>query len=137
MKKLLSQINRMTPPNYRKIERALNASGKRQEWNFLTNSANNSSYLVAPLEGKESAVTVRETWVEKIPLEEGMATHSSIFAWRIPMDEGAWQVTVHGGHKELDTTERRIIIIITTSPNSTYLSPFQFTFYVTFISHFP
>ena len=66
MKKLLSQINRMTPPNYRKIERALNASGKRQEWNFLTNSANNSSYLVAPLEGKESAV-VRETWVEKIP----------------------------------------------------------------------
>ena len=39
------------------------------------------------------------------------------------MDEGAWKVTVHGGHKELDTTEQRIIII-TTSPNSTYLSPF-------------
>ena len=29
------------------------------------------------------------------PLEEGMATHSSIFAWRIPMDRGAWQVTGH------------------------------------------
>ena len=25
-----------------------------------------------------------------------MATHSSILAWRIPMDEGAWQATVHG-----------------------------------------
>ena len=25
-----------------------------------------------------------------------MATHSSILAWRIPMDRGAWQVTVHG-----------------------------------------
>ena len=29
-------------------------------------------------------------------LEEGMATHSSIFAWRIPMDRGAWKATVHG-----------------------------------------
>ena len=29
------------------------------------------------------------------PLEKGMATHSSILAWRIPMDRGAWQVTVH------------------------------------------
>ena len=120
MKKLVSQINRMTPPNCRKTERAINASGKRQEWNFLTNIAN--KVLPSGSEGKESAV-VRETWVEKIPLEEGMATHSSIFAWRIPMDEGAWKVTVHGVHKELDTTEQRIIII-TTSPNSTYLSPF-------------
>ena len=25
-----------------------------------------------------------------------MATHSSILAWRIPMDRGAWQATVHG-----------------------------------------
>ena len=36
-----------------------------------------------------------ETWVRSLgwedPLEEGMATHSSIFAWRIPMDRGAWQ----------------------------------------------
>ena len=28
-----------------------------------------------------------DPWVEKIPLEEGMATHSSIFAWRIPWTE--------------------------------------------------
>ena len=27
---------------------------------------------------------------------EGMATHSSILAWRIPMDRGAWWATVHG-----------------------------------------
>ena len=27
---------------------------------------------------------------------EGMATHSSILAWRIPMDIGAWWPTVHG-----------------------------------------
>ena len=30
------------------------------------------------------------------PLEEVMATHSSILAWRIPVDRGAWQATVHG-----------------------------------------
>ena len=28
-------------------------------------------------------------------LEEGLATHSSILAWRIPMDRGAWWATVH------------------------------------------
>ena len=30
------------------------------------------------------------------PLEEGMATHSSILAWGIAMDGGAWRVIVHG-----------------------------------------
>ena len=30
------------------------------------------------------------------PLAEGVATHSSILAWRIPMDGGAWRATVHG-----------------------------------------
>ena len=29
-------------------------------------------------------------------LEEGMATQSSLLAWRIPTDRGAWQATVHG-----------------------------------------
>ena len=39
---------------------------------------------------------MQETWVRslagKILLEEGMATHSSILAWRIPMDRGAWRL---------------------------------------------
>ena len=30
------------------------------------------------------------------PLEEGVATHSRVLAWRIPMDGGAWWATVHG-----------------------------------------
>ena len=37
--------------------------------------------------------TMQETWVWSLgwedPLEEGMATHSSILVWRIPMDRGA------------------------------------------------
>jgi len=36
---------------------------------------------------------MRETWVRSLgwedPLEEGMATHSSILVWRIPIDTGA------------------------------------------------
>ena len=42
---------------------------------------------------------VWETWVQCLgwedPLEKGMATHSSILAWRIPWTE-PWQPTVHG-----------------------------------------
>ena len=42
----------------------------------------------------------QETWVQTLdwedPLENGMATHSSILAWRIPMDRGAFQAAVHG-----------------------------------------
>ena len=30
------------------------------------------------------------------PLEKGYATHSSILAWRITLDQGAWWGTVHG-----------------------------------------
>ena len=41
-----------------------------------------------------------ETWIQSLggedPLEEGMATHSSILAWRVPMDRGAWWAPVHG-----------------------------------------
>ena len=33
------------------------------------------------------------------PLEEGMATHPSILAGRIPMDRGAWWVTIHGSQR--------------------------------------
>ena len=34
--------------------------------------------------------------VESLDLEEGMATHSSILAWRIPINRGAWWATVLG-----------------------------------------
>ena len=44
-----------------------------------------------------------ETWDKSLgwedALEEGMATPSSILAWRIPMDRGAWRATVHGAPK--------------------------------------
>ena len=53
---------------------------------------------------------MRETWVQsqgwEDPLEEGMATHSSILAWRSPMDKRSLAGYSPWGHKELDTTER-------------------------------
>ena len=43
---------------------------------------------------------MQETWVrfqgQEDPQEKEMATHSSIFAWRIPWTERGWQATVHG-----------------------------------------
>ena len=33
-------------------------------------------------------------WEDRLGKE--MATHSSILAWRIPMNRGAWRATVHG-----------------------------------------
>ena len=53
---------------------------------------------------------IQDTQVQSLgcedPLKKGMATHSSILAWRIPWTEepGRLQSTVVGGHKESDTT---------------------------------
>ena len=58
--------------------------------------------------GKES--TCNEGDLGSIPglvrsQEEGMATHSSVLAWRSPMDREAWWTTYSPwGHKESDTT---------------------------------
>ena len=50
-----------------------------------------------------------ETWVPSLgwedPLEEGMATHSDILAWRIPWTEEPGRLYSPQGHKESDTTE--------------------------------
>ena len=73
---------------------------------------------------------MRETWVWSLgwedPLEERMATHSSFFAWRLPMDRGPWQATVHGvtniwtrlsnsahTHKEDNHKSPKLIVLLT------------------------
>ena len=50
---------------------------------------------------------MQETWVRSLgwedPLEKAVSSYSSILAWRILMDRGAWQATVHEVTKESDT----------------------------------
>ena len=53
---------------------------------------------------------------QKDPVEEGMATHSSILAWRIPMDREAWHTTVYGV-TESDTNEQLSIAHIHSLPS--------------------
>ena len=53
----------------------------------------------------KNSLAVQETWVrslgQKDPLEQGMASHSSILAWRIPWTEESGGL----GHKDVDLTE--------------------------------
>ena len=62
------------------------------------------AFLVAQM--AKNLPAVWENWVWSLgwedPLEEGMATHSSMLAWRIPMDKGAWWAAVH-----VATTEKQ------------------------------
>ena len=61
--------------------------------------------LVAQL--VKNLLAMQETWVGSLswedPLEEGVATHSSVLVWRIHEEPGGLQSI---GCKELDTTEQ-------------------------------
>ena len=57
-----------------------------------------STSLVAQM--VKSLPAMWETWVRSLgredSLEKRMATHSSILAWKNPMDGGAWWAPIHG-----------------------------------------
>ena len=52
-----------------------------------------------PILGFPGGSDTKSTWVQFLAqensLEEGVATHSNILAWRIPMDREAWWATIH------------------------------------------
>ena len=58
---------------------------------------------------KKNLPAMQETWVQSVgwkdPLEKGVATHSSILAWRIPWTEEPGGLQVHWGCKDSGTTE--------------------------------
>ena len=54
------------------------------------------SVVKNPLAMQEPQKTQVQSLGQEDPLEEDIATHSSILAWRNPMDRGAWWATVHG-----------------------------------------
>ena len=63
-----------------------------------------------------------ETWVRSLgredSLEKGMATHSSVLTWRVPMDREVWQATVHGVAKEWDKSECLTLSLFHFTPGS-------------------
>ena len=62
------------------------------DWSDLAAAAAGGSVVKNPSAMQETRVP---SLSQEDPLERGMVTHSSILAWRIPMDRGAWQATVH------------------------------------------
>ena len=71
---------------------------REKEWARFTATHLEASQLVLAV--KKIHLPVQETWIRPLgredPLEKEVATHSSILAWRIPMDRGAWRASVHG-----------------------------------------
>ena len=99
------------PIDCQAVRRCLDSKGQRREdlsvthsiswlilfWNWFLFYLDRVLGLPGGSDGKESACSAGN--LSLIPelgrsLEE--ATHSSILAWRSPMDRGAWQVAAHG-----------------------------------------
>ena len=73
------------------------STGNSTQYSVITYIRKGAS-LVAQM--VKNPPVMQKTWVQFLgwedTLEKGMATHSSILAWRIPMDRGVWQAIVHG-----------------------------------------
>ena len=75
---------------------------------FIRDSDKSQASLVAQM--VKNLPAMRETWVQSLgwedPLEEGVATHSSILVWRSPHGKRRLAGYSAWGCKELDVTER-------------------------------
>ena len=80
--------------SYRKANRC-----QRKTKNFLTFIVTYTQHASLVAQMVKNPPAMRDTWVQSLSwedsLEDGMATHFSILAWRIPMDRDAWWATVH------------------------------------------
>ena len=76
--------------------------------------------LVVRMVKKKNLPLTQETQVQsqgqEDPLEEEMATRSSILAWRIPWTKEAGGLHSPRGCKETDTTERLTLSTLTEEP---------------------
>ena len=78
-----------------------------------------------------------ETWVQPVgwedSLEEGMATYSSILAWRIPIDRGAWRVqsmrSQRVGHDWVTKPSTAHPVVLVIFIEDTILSPWELSWF--------
>ena len=68
-------------------------NGNPLQCSCLENPRDGGAWWAAILWGRTESGTAEATY----PLEEGMATHSSILPWINPMDRGAWWAISHLG----------------------------------------
>ena len=105
-------------------------------WSTLPSLCIHAHLQFVPLLGFPGGSTVknlpakRKTWVWSLggedPLEKGLATHSSILAWRIPWTEKPGVGYSPWGHRELDTTEQLSLpCSVTKQQNSRLISQIQ------------
>ena len=57
------------------------------------------SVVKSPFAMQDPQDTLVQPLGQEDPLEKGLTTHSSILAWRIPIDRGAWWATVYAVSK--------------------------------------
>ena len=85
--KLSCLVSQDIAANYLDIE--MDESCPNLETRFAEGHSNTRASMMAPM--VKNLATVKETWVWPLgwedPLEKGMATLSSILAWRIPWTE--------------------------------------------------
>ena len=77
----------------------MKGKGERERYTQL-----NTEFLRIVRRDKKALLTDQCKEIEennRMGLEEEMATHFSILAWRIPMGRGGWRVTVDGVAKSL------------------------------------
>ena len=75
---------------------------------------------------KESVCSVEDLGsMEEDPLVEGMATHSSILAWRIPMDSGAQQATKKFGATFIwkGCSQQHCLVIVSKTESNRHIAP--------------
>ena len=71
----------------------------------VTTNLRNYNLLGFPGGSDKNLPAMWEAWLRSLgwedPPKEGTALHSSILAWKIPMNRGAWRATIHGATKSL------------------------------------
>ena len=89
--------------NIQGIKRFLQAQSCENAPADVFSFSGNPTALV--VQGVKNLPAMWETWVQSLawedPLEEGMATHSRILAWRILKDRGDWQATQFRGSQRV------------------------------------